>query len=210
MDLWQAISIRRDTRHFTQEAVPDTVLIRALEAAHRGPSVGLSEPGRYVVIRSQTKRLAIHQEFLRQRQLAEEELHDAERLDLHQSLKLEAIVDAPVGIAVFCDSEPQGPAYILGAKAIPETLSWSVACSIQNLWLTLTEAGYGMGWVSFLDPKVLAAIVEAPDHWQGMGYLCIGRPATDYQGEPMLQKAAWGHRSSGPQVFQETVSCDGQ
>ncbi len=205
MELWQAISSRRDTRHFTEEAVPDAVLMRALEAAHRGPSVGLSEPGRYVIIRSRSKRLAIHEEFLRQRKLAEEGLSDAERLMLHQRLKLEAIIDAPVGIAAFCDLSPQGPNYILGAKSMPESLSWSVACSIQNLWLTLTEAGYGMGWVSFLEPKALAHIVEAPDHWQAMGYLCIGRPATDYQGQPMLQKEGWGHRSSGPHIFQEAV-----
>lgn len=205
MELWQAMENRRDTRHFTSEPVPDAILQRALQAAHMGPSVGLSEPGRYVIIRSLDRKRHIQSEFLVQRKRAEDGLSDEERRLLHKKLKLEAIVDAPVGIAIFCDMAPQGSQYVLGTQPMREALCWSVACSVQNLWLALTEQGYGMGWVSFLDPSVLSQIVGAPASWQAMGYLCIGRPATDYNGEPMLQKEGWRRRSAGPQVFEETV-----
>lgn len=206
MELWQAMENRRDTRHFTTDPVPDSVLQQALQAAHLGPSVGLSEPGRYVIIRSFEQKHRIQKEFLVQRKRAEEGLDDEQRLKLHKKLKLEAIVDAPIGIAVFCDNAPQGSSYVLGTQPMAEALTWSVACSIQNLWLALTAQGYGMGWVSFLDPSVLSSIVSAPESWQAMGYLCVGRPATDYNGEPMLQKEGWRRRSDGPQIFHETVS----
>jgi nitroreductase len=44
VDLDLCIAARRDTRHFLSDPVPDEVLIRALQAAHKAPSVGLSEP----------------------------------------------------------------------------------------------------------------------------------------------------------------------
>lgn len=45
MDLYDAIARRRDTRsEFTGRPVPPEVLRRVLGAAHRAPSVGMSQP----------------------------------------------------------------------------------------------------------------------------------------------------------------------
>lgn len=201
MDIEQCIRSRRDTRHFCSTPVPDYVVQKALEAAHHAPSVGLSEPWRFVLVRSKERRAQIFDNFERCRQQAEDRLAKTpERQRLHASLKLEAILSAPVGLAVFC-CEPKPEQYILGASTETRTLEWSVACAIQNLWLSLTAQGYGAGWVSILDFKALKQILATPDHWRPLAYLCIGKPATDYDGQPMLQQLGWRQQRPQPIVL---------
>ena len=50
--LEELLELRRDTRHFTNEPVPDDVLKKALNAGHMAPSVGLTDATRYYIIRS--------------------------------------------------------------------------------------------------------------------------------------------------------------
>ncbi|NRA65037.1 MAG: 5,6-dimethylbenzimidazole synthase [Pseudobacteriovorax sp.] len=201
MDLDDAMSQRRDTRHFLKDPVPEEVLTRALHCAHMGPSVGMSEPWRFVRVKSEEKRQAVYQHFLECRKEAEaklEILDDEQRLTLHKSLKLEAIRTAPIGIAVFCEV-PDG--YTIGASTNPAVFEWSVACAIQNMWLSLTSDGYGMGWVSILKHQSVLEILELPHTWFPMGYLCIGRPATDYNGRPMLEQQGWKSRTKSARVI---------
>ena len=44
--------LRRDTRHFKSETVPDNVIKKALQAGHSAPSVGLTDATRYYIIKS--------------------------------------------------------------------------------------------------------------------------------------------------------------
>jgi nicotinate-nucleotide--dimethylbenzimidazole phosphoribosyltransferase len=201
VDLETCLAKRRDTRHFTPDPVPAAVLQKALQAAHQAPSVGLSEPWRFIQVSSPAVKRQILANFQECRDDAEEQLSaEKDRQNLHRSLKLEAITTAPVGLAVFCE-QPRDDQYILGTTTARETLQWSVACAIQNLWLSLTAQGYGLGWVSILDLSWLARTLAAPDHWYPMGYLCIGKPATDYAGQPMLEREKWGRRSQQPYVL---------
>lgn len=129
-----------------------------------------------------------------------EKTENSERLALHKSLKLEAIESAPVGIAVFCEP-PCDESYTLGASTNKKVFEWSVACAIQNMWLVLTARGYGMGWVSILKSAEFSRILEVPTHWVPMGYLCIGKPATDYDGKPMLDHLGWKKQSIAPKLI---------
>src|ERR1700726_949988 len=54
--VWRAIAERRDIRRFRPDPLPQPQLRRLLEAAHRAPSVGLMQPWRFIIVRSeQTK-----------------------------------------------------------------------------------------------------------------------------------------------------------
>ena len=46
--------------------------------------------------------------------------------------KVEGIREAPLGVLVCCDRGEPG-VEVLGGGTIPETLSYSVACAVQNL-----------------------------------------------------------------------------
>lgn len=189
MDLYQAIARRRDTRHFTAEKLPPAVLKKALEAALAAPSVGLSQPWRFLDISSLDRR-ALIENFSEKRLAAEGEIADRERLERHQGLKLEALAEAPTLLAFFC-AYPPASTYTIGIIGQRRALEWSCACAMQNLWLSLTAEGFGAGWVTILDLMALAQSLKVPERWEPMGVLCLGRPATDYQGKPMLEVEAW-------------------
>lgn len=68
--LRQIIDARRDVRRrFLGTAVPDQVLDRVLQAAHKAPSVGLSQPWDFLILTDPTIRdqVAHHVEEERQR-----------------------------------------------------------------------------------------------------------------------------------------------
>jgi nicotinate-nucleotide--dimethylbenzimidazole phosphoribosyltransferase len=50
----EILKSRRDTRHFTNDAVPDEVINKALQAGHWAPSVGLTDATKYYLIKSNT------------------------------------------------------------------------------------------------------------------------------------------------------------
>lgn len=199
MDLHECIFKRRDTRHFTSDNVPKEVLTKALESAHAAPSVGLSEPWRFIVVESASKKKQIKTLFEDSTQLAQKGISNKEQYKKYLSLKLEAIEESPIGIALFCDNSSL-KSFTIGTIGTSSTLEWSCACAVQNLWLSLTEQGYGAGWVSIIDYAKFEKLFDIPKEWQSLGYLCIGKPATDYDGQPMLQKEKWKSRSPEPHV----------
>jgi 5,6-dimethylbenzimidazole synthase len=50
-----------------------------------------------------------------------------------------------------------------------------------------------MGWVSILDPKAVATILDVPAEWTFIGYFCLGYPQAD-DTIPELEQAGWEHR----------------
>ena len=199
MDVHNCIENRRDTRHFTNECVPESVIKTALNAAHNAPSVGLTEPWRFIIVTTQQKKIEIKKLFDIESAIAQSKISNEKQKSLYQSLKLEAIMEAPIGIAVFCDTSILD-SFTLGTIGNNNTLEWSCACAIQNMWLSLTAQSFGAGWVSIINYDSFCNVFETPKSWKALGYMCIGKPATDYGGEPMLQKEKWATKSKNPFV----------
>jgi nicotinate-nucleotide--dimethylbenzimidazole phosphoribosyltransferase len=185
------IAGRRDIRRFRPDPVPQDVLDRILEAAHRGPSVGLMQPWRFIVVRDDETRSAM-------RTIAQgERLRQAERFPgrarhfLDQ--KIEGIVDAPLAIVVCCDPGQPG-VEVLGRGTIPETDVHSTACAIQNLWLAARAEGLGVGWVSFYRREDLRSLLGIPERVDPMAWLCVGWP-DERPVRPGLEAAGWAQRA---------------
>jgi 5,6-dimethylbenzimidazole synthase len=200
MEIEECISRRRDTRHFLSDEVPERVLNQAFAAAHHAPSVGLSEPWRFVVVQDQKVKQKLFDNFNAIHRNATLELTDEKRKQIFLSLKLEAILEAPLGVAVFCE-HPATENLTIGIQGTTDAFEWSCACAIQNFWLSLTAQGYSAGWVSILDMNLFKSELKVPETWIPMGYLCVGKPATNYEGIPMLELKKWGKRSSKPVIF---------
>lgn len=191
-DALQAIiAERRDIRRFRPDPVPQAVLDRVLTAAHRGPSVGLMQPWRFIVVRDDETRGAM-------RTIAQgERLRQAERFPgrarhfLDQ--KIEGIVDAPLAIVVCCDPGEPG-VEVLGRGTIPETDVHSTACAIQNLWLAARAEGLGVGWVSFYRRQDLRSLLGIPARVDPMAWLCVGWP-DERPVRPGLEAAGWAQRA---------------
>lgn len=69
-DLYDVIARRRDVRtEFTGGPVDDDVLLRILDAAHRAPSVGLSQPWDFVLVTDRQVRGRFAEHVAEQRRL---------------------------------------------------------------------------------------------------------------------------------------------
>ena len=182
---------RRDVRRFRRDPLPPGTIERLISIASLAPSVGLSEPWRFIIIDDQRRRTAIRACFEACNADALKR-QGPDRASLYARLKLSGLDDAPCQIAVFADrATAQG--HGLGRLTMPETLDYSVAIAIHTLWLAARAEGIGVGWVSILDPVRIAEIVEVPRDWTFIGHLCIGYPEEESD-TPALQRADWEHR----------------
>ncbi|MGI5164359.1 nicotinate-nucleotide--dimethylbenzimidazole phosphoribosyltransferase [Spirillospora sp. CA-253888] len=188
----RVIAERRDIRDgFLPDPVDDAVLTRVLESAHRAPSVGLTQPWDFVVMRSPERRERVRDLAERQRRAYAASLVPA-RAARFDGMKVEAIREAPVNIAVTCDPT-RGGRNPLGRHAQPSTAPYSVACAVQNLWLAARAEDLGVGWVSFFDERELAAELGLPAHLEVVAYLCVGRVA-EFPPAPQLALSGWAFR----------------
>lgn len=189
--LHDLIAWRRDVRSFSREPLPDGLLERLVATACLSPSVGLSEPWRFVAVDDPARRAAVRDDFAAANADALAEEPDSRRAR-YARLKLAGLDEAPVQLAAFADpGEAQG--HGLGRRTMPESTGFSVAIAIHTLWLAARVEGVGLGWVSILHPEVIAAICDVPEEWRLVGYLCLGYP-TRNELEPELQREGWERR----------------
>jgi nicotinate-nucleotide--dimethylbenzimidazole phosphoribosyltransferase len=186
----RVIAERRDIRRFRPDEVPEEILRRVLQAAHRAPSVGLMQPWRLIVVRELATRIAIRRLAQRERLRQAERFDERARQFLDQ--KIEGVVEAPLGICVCCDhGDPQTE--VLGRATIPQTDTYSTACAVQNLWLAARAEGLGVGWVSFYRPEDLRAVLGIPRRADPIAYLCLGWP-DERPSRPGLESVGWAAR----------------
>lgn len=182
---------RRDVRHFRRDPLDEAEVERLLRLAHYSPSVGLSQPWRFVRVRSPELRedLAAHVDAEVERA---GERYAKERRDLYRTLKLHGLREAPEIIAVCCD-EATETGHRLGAVTMPEARRYSCVLAVHTMWLAARMRGIGLGWVSIFDPDVVAERLRLPEAWHCLSLLCIGWPE-ETSLQPELEKRGWESR----------------
>ncbi len=182
---------RRDVRRFRREPLPAGTIERLIETACLSPSVGLSQPWRFVIVDEPGRRRAVSDNF---RTCNGEALaaYSDEEAARYAALKLAGLEEAPCHVAVFADRSTDAGAG-LGRRTMPEMAEYSVVAAICTLWLAARAEGIGLGWVSILDPARIGKILDVPTEWIFIGYLCLGYPqhADD---APELERAQWERR----------------
>ena len=182
---------RRDVRRFRTEPLPAGTLDRLIAIACLAPSVGLSQPWRFVVVDSAERRRAVLDDFTARNAeaLAAYEGAQAER---YAALKLAGLAEAPGHVAVFADRDT-AVGHGLGRRTMPEMAEYSVVGAVTAMWLAARAEGIGMGWVSILDPARVKAILDVPEAWRFIGYFCLGYPEAEHA-QPELERAGWDKR----------------
>ncbi len=198
-NLDKILKSRRDTRHFTNDEVPDAVIKKALQAGHWAPSVGLTDATKYYLIKSDTIKKAVKQLFLDYDKKAANLTDTETQKAAYQALKLEAIEEAPLGL-VICYDRSVLNTFTIGTVGSNEAVKFSSVCAAQNIWLSLTEQGYSMGWISILNYYQFKQLLGLPENMEPLGYFCVGKPATNYDNQPMLQQLNWKQKSESPLV----------
>ena len=189
---YDVIERRRDVRaEFTGEHLEDDVLTRILGAAHRAPSVGMSQPWDFVVVESAETRQAFRDHVTMERDVFRHSL-PAERRETFDRLKIEGICESSVGIVVTYD-HTRGGQHVLGRHTIADTGLYSTCLAIQNLWLAATAEGLGMGWVSFYREDTLRELLGIPEHVRPIAWLCVGH-VSHLETVPDLERHRWRSR----------------
>lgn len=188
---------RRDIRRYRPDAVPDELITAVLEAGHRAPSVGHSQPWRFIVVTDPATR--DRAAAMADRARVDQAAHLAsERAARMLDLKLEGLREAPVGVVVACDRRTPAMG-VLGRATFPDADLWSCATAVENMWLTARAHGLGMGWVTLFDPDELADLLGLPEGVVTLGWLCLGWP-DERPPSPGLERAAWSKKTPLEQV----------
>lgn len=189
---YDVVRSRRDVRaEFTGAPLAEQVLERVLAAAHAAPSVGMTQPWDFILVREleTLRRFASH--------VAEKRVEfgaslPADRAATFAPIKVEGIVESGLGVVVTHD-QSRGGEHVLGRASVADTGVFSTVLAVQNLWLAATAEGLGVGWVSFYDEPALSELVGLPAHVRPIAWLCVGHVA-GLQQVPDLERFGWRSR----------------
>lgn len=182
---------RRDVRRFRTTPLPTNLMDTLLKQACLSPSVGNSQPWRFVLVEDSRRRSLIRENFLACNAAAAVS-YAGDEADLYERLKLEGLDQAPVHLAVFVELDPdEGKG--LGRQTMSETVRYSAVGAIHTLWLAARAQGVGMGWLSILDPVGVAHSLDLPERWAFIAYLCLGYPVEEHL-DPELERHRWQDR----------------
>jgi 5,6-dimethylbenzimidazole synthase len=182
---------RRDVRRFLRDPLPSGTLETLIELACLAPSVGLSQPWRFVIVEDEARRAAVRENF-QACTAAALAAQSGERASLYARMKLAGLEEAPGHLAVFADrSTAQG--HGLGRHTMPEMIEYSAVTAVHTIWLAARAQGIGMGWVSILDPHAITTLLQVPAAWKFIGYFCLGYPQAE-DTTPELEQSGWERR----------------
>ncbi len=192
--LYTVIARRRDVRReFVDRPIDPAALGRILAAAHHAPSVGMSQPWDFIVVRDRATRERFRDHVLEERALFMGSL-EGDRRAVFERLRIEGILEAQLGIVVTYDPYRGGGATkVLGRHAIDEVGLYSVCLAIENLWLAATAEGVGVGWVSFFREAFVADLLGIPATLRPVAWLALG-PVDRFASVPDLERAGWQAR----------------
>ena len=194
--LTNIIASRRDIRgnNFIDKKISNKKLKIILESALNAPSVGYSQPWKFIVVDDEKKNL-VYEHFTKSFEKSKDKFLDK---PLYNSLKLEGIKESNVNIAVYYKKSTSN---ILGQTYMKRTGEYSVVCAILNMWLTARALNIGMGWVSILKPKKINKIFDIDkNEYKFIAYLCFGY-TKEFYNEPELKKLKWNKKKKLKDCF---------
>lgn len=175
-------------RRFERRPVEPELLDRLIALTAAAPSVGYSQPARFVRVDDPGRRKAIVLEYERANDEAAATYSPA-RARAYTRLKLAGLKEAPIHLAVFADESTQRGSG-LGRRTMPDALAYSAVTAVHTLWLAARVNGLGLGWVSILEPRTVASILSVPEDWRFIAYLCVGYPVEEHLDRELV-RADW-------------------
>jgi len=172
MELLEAIKARHSVRSFTDEEVPDEVVMEALRMANLAPSAGNLQARDFVVVRDESTRRRLAEAALGQRPVAE----------------------APVTVA--CCANLERIAHY-GQRGRELYCVQDVAAAVVNMMLYLADQGYGTVWVGAFDEDRVAQALSLPAHVRPAALVPIGRPkgeakaSSRFKIEELVHRERW-------------------
>ena len=187
---------RRDVRgnNFLSKKIKRKKLDKILHAGLHAPSVGFSQPWKFVVIEDEGTKAKVYKNFKKSYEKSKKHFKGT----IYDTLKLEGIKETPVNIAVFY-KKPQKK--VLGQTAKKKMGEYSVVCAIQNMWLMARSLNIGIGWVSIIDHKKARKMTGLPKEYKLVAYLCVGY-TKKFLETPELETLKWEKKKEFDEVVE--------
>ena len=186
---------RRDVRgnNFLSKTIKKRYISAILDAGLNAPSVGFSQPWKFLVIKDDNIKQKVYKNFNKAYDKSKKHFKDKE---LYNTLKLEGIKETPINIAVFYKKPTKK---VLGQTSSKKMGEYSVVCAIQNMWLMARSLNIGIGWVSIINHKKVRKTLNVSDKYKLVGYLCVGYPK-EFLDSPELETLKWEKKKKKKKV----------
>ena len=189
--LQDIILARRDVRgdRFLKKKLAKNDLEKILESGIHAPSVGYSQPWKFVLIDDENIKQKVRENFDIENRKAKKVFKTKKT---YKDLKLEGIKEAPLNIALYYEDKNED---ILGMTSQEKMGEYSVVCAVQNMWLMARALGIGMGWISILDEQKINETLNVPKNYKLIAYLALGY-VDKFFDEPELKTLKWSNKKS--------------
>ena len=176
---------RRDVRRFRPDPLPAGAVERLLDLAGLAPSVGLSQPWRFVLVEERGSELL---DAMAEQWAADLRADGFSAESIAQRLKRGDVLRAAPYLVVPCLVREGSHDYPDARRATAEERLFVVAggAGVQNLLVQLAVEGLASAWVSstMFCRDVVRKVLGIPDDWDPMGAVAIGHAAAPPRPRP--------------------------
>ena len=180
MDFEEIVRKRRMVRHFQDEPIPETVLLRILDLARHGPSAGYSQGQDFILVTDQAARRAIAQ-------LAGEEYYVQDGFH--------TFISGAPALIIPCTNEAAYHRRYREADKLREDgseIEWPVpywfmdgGCTVMIILLSAVNEGLAAGFAGVWDLEALRRLLGIPAEVTPMGVIPLGYPAPDKRSQSL-------------------------
>ena len=162
MELVESIEKRGSVRAFTEDPVPEEVVMEILRMGTLAPSAGNLQARDFIVVRDletkkQLAKAAFGQDFVEQAQV----------------------------VIVCCSNQARIRNY--GIRGTSLYCIQDVAAAAENMLLCITSHGYGSCWVGAFDEMQVSRLLGLPENIRPTVLLPVGKPREEPRKTPRLK-----------------------
>ncbi|MFZ1979457.1 MAG: nitroreductase family protein [Bacteroidota bacterium] len=170
-DFWNVIMKRRSVRKYKPDSIPDSALLKIINAARMAPTSGNQQPWKFLVVRDKKKidemeEKCIERSLLRYDPANKQKITKEEYEKLIQA-SFDNYFSAPVYIVVLTDNNSMYPDYN----------HWDGPLAAGYLMLAARALGYGTVFITDAIPEsVSKEVLQIPDRYTRVCITPVGIP----------------------------------
>lgn len=169
MELLECIQKRVSVRSFSDEPVPEEIVLESIKIGNLAPSAGNLQARDFIIVTNK----------------------DTKKKLMAAAYGQEFLAEAPV-VIVCCANLQRIRSY--GKRGIELYCLQDVAAAIENILLYFVDKGYASCWIGAFDESAVSKILSIPSHARPVAMLPVGKPKGITHRTPRLNLESLVHR----------------